>query len=253
MQYLKLDHLVHYIQHLDNFKYPGHLLTLQQGGQHERLGTYNKLAYLNNAYIELIDVYKPDVLQKIIKTDEGRVSFPSKIVQDDYAQGLKTLAFRTQDIEQLKADLEGKDVEVIGPVNMQRENIKGDKTSWKLLYIADPDYRVKPPFFIQWNEQEETRNEKLAPLRQNEFIIQSVELTSTERKHTVDKWQRWFDMEIIDEAASVTTLKLKGDETLFNISDGTDSGYKSVTIKDNKTTSPYTLIIRGLSYKFIAD
>ena len=29
---------------------------------------------------------------------------------------------------------------------MHRENKKGDKLNWKLLYIADPDYMVKPPF-----------------------------------------------------------------------------------------------------------
>ena len=74
---------------------------------------------MNNAYIELLNVNKPEVLQKIIKTEEGRVSFPSKIVQDDYKQGLKTIAFQTSDIDQVKSDLEEKGVEVIGPVNMR--------------------------------------------------------------------------------------------------------------------------------------
>ncbi|WP_436854769.1 VOC family protein [Staphylococcus caeli] len=253
MQNLKLDHLIHYVQQLDNFKYPGHLFTLNQGGQHERLGTFNKLAYINNAYIELLDVYKPDVLQKIVKTDEGRVSFPSKIVQDQYSQGMKTMAFGTTDIEQLKIELEAKGVDVIGPVHMHRENVKGDKTSWKLLYIADPDYRVKPPFFIQWNEHEDVREKKIAPIRQNEFRIKSIDINSTERAHTVRKWQRWFDMELVSESDKTTTLKLKNDDILFNISDGNYSGYKTVTLQDSKTTSPYTLIIRGLSYRFEAD
>ena len=31
---------------------------------------------------------------------------------------------------------------------MERENTKGEKTTWRLLYIADPDYRVKPPFLF---------------------------------------------------------------------------------------------------------
>lgn len=95
MQDLKLDHIVHYVQQLDNFKFPGHLFTLYQGGKHDKLGTYNRLAYLNNAYIELLDIYKPEKLQKIVKSEEGRVSFPSKIVQDQYKQGLKTIAFQT--------------------------------------------------------------------------------------------------------------------------------------------------------------
>ncbi|PHK50226.1 VOC family protein [Staphylococcus edaphicus] len=253
MQYLKLDHIIHYIHHLENFKFPGHLFTLNQGGQHERLGTYNRLAYLENAYLELLDVYKPETLQKIVKTDEGRVSFPSKIVQDHYSQGMKTLALSTTNINQLKEELEGKGIDVIGPVDMHRENIKGDKTAWKLLYIADPDYRVKPPFFIQWEEREQKRDEKLQALRQNEFTIKSIDLHSTERRHTVNKWRHWFDMEVVSEDNKVTILKLNNNDVLFKISDGPNSGYKSVTIKDSKTTSPYTLIIRGLSYKFEAD
>ncbi|MGO3048483.1 VOC family protein [Staphylococcus casei] len=253
MQNLKLDHIIHYVHQLNDFKYPGHLFTLHQGGQHVRLGTFNRLAYLNNAYIELLDVFKPEILQKVIKSDEGRVSFPSKIVQDHYKQGLKTLAFRTQDMEQLKKDLENRNIEVIGPVHMHRENKKGDKTSWKLLYIADPDYRVKPPFFIQWNEREEVRNKKIAPFQQKEFSVKGIELYSTERAHTVKKWQEWFDMTIISESATETTLKLKADDIVYRILDGEYSGYKSIVIKDTLTTSPYTLIIRGVSYRFEAD
>lgn len=65
MQNLKLDHIIHYVHQLNDFKYPGHLFTLHQGGQHVRLGTFNRLAYLNNAYIELLDVFKPEILQKL--------------------------------------------------------------------------------------------------------------------------------------------------------------------------------------------
>src|SRR5699024_11597937 len=70
---------------------------------------------------ELLDVYKPETLQKIIKSEEGRVSFPSKIVQDHYQQGLKTIAFQTQDISKLKENLEAQNIEVVGPIEMDRE------------------------------------------------------------------------------------------------------------------------------------
>ena len=253
MQDLKLDHIVHYVQQLDNFKFPGNLFTLYQGGKHDQLGTYNRLAYLNNAYIELLDIYKPEKLQKIVKSEEGRVSFPSKIVQDQYKQGLKTIAFQTQDITKLKEKLEAQNIDVIGSVEMERENTKGEKTTWRLLYIADPDYRVKPPFFIQWNENIETREEKLISLRQNAFSIKGIEINSTERTHTVEKWQQWFGMEVVNDTETFTTLKLKNDDIVYRIYDGEYSGYKAVTLKDDNTTSPYTLIIRGLKYKVEAD
>ena len=78
MQDLKLDHIVHYVQQLDNFKFPGHLFTLYQGGKHDQLGTYNRLAYLNNAYIELLDIYKPEKLQKLSKVKKGESHFLQK-------------------------------------------------------------------------------------------------------------------------------------------------------------------------------
>ncbi|GGB73550.1 VOC family protein [Staphylococcus nepalensis] len=253
MKDLKLDHIVHYVQQLDNFKFPGHIFTLHQGGKHDRLGTYNRLAYLNNAYIELLDVYKPETLQKIIKSEEGRVSFPSKIVQDHYQQGLKTIAFQTQDISKLKENLEAQNIEVVGPIEMDRENTKGEKTTWKLLYIADPDYRVKPPFFIQWGESVKERETKIAPLRQEAFTIKGIEINSTERNHTAEKWKQWFGMEVVSHSETETTLKLKNDDVVYRIYDGAYSGYKAVILKDNKTASPYTLIIRGLKYKVEAD
>lgn len=143
---LKLDHMIHYINQLQTFKYPGELLRIYDGGKHEKLGTFNRLVYLDNAYIELLDVYNAEILRKITKSEEGRVSFPSKIIQDNFAQGLKTVAFQTDDLDLVKQQLIAKDVDVVGPVNMHRVDEKGNKIHWRLLYIADPDYRVKRHF-----------------------------------------------------------------------------------------------------------
>ncbi|MCP5933929.1 VOC family protein, partial [Klebsiella pneumoniae] len=70
-------------------------MTIQPGGKHPRLGTYNKLSYINENYIELLDV--EDKLMKIAKTEEERVSFATKIAQDNFAQGFKTMCLRTDD------------------------------------------------------------------------------------------------------------------------------------------------------------
>ena len=134
-----------------------------------------------------------------MKSEEGRVSFPSKIVQDGFRQGFKTLAFETDDIEKEKQRLEANGVEVIGPIKMDRENKKGDKKTWRLLYIADNDYLVKPPFFIQWDQDADKRAEQLAPLRQNYFTIESINIESTDRAVTVARWQngtRWRSQKI---------------------------------------------------------
>ena len=38
---------------------------------------------------------------KIAKTEEERVSFATKIAQDNFAQGFKTMCLRTDDIEKV--------------------------------------------------------------------------------------------------------------------------------------------------------
>ena len=250
---LKLDHMLHYINQLQTFKYPGELLRIYDGGKHEKLGTFNRLVYLDNAYIELLDVYNAEILRKITKSEEGRVSFPSKIIQDNFAQGLKTVAFQTDDLDLVKQQLIAKDVDVVGPVNMHRVDEKGNKIHWRLLYIADPDYRVKPPFFIQWEEPLAVRNKKLAPFQQQEFTVTQIRIDSTERAVTVQKWQTWFDMEIIDDTETYTSLKLPNDTIVYEIYDGEVSKYHTVILKDEKATSSYSLIIRGVRYRFDAD
>ncbi|MBM0867306.1 glyoxalase-like protein [Staphylococcus auricularis] len=247
---LKLDHIIHYVQKLPDFKFPGNLLKIHPGGKHEQLGTFNRLVYVENAYLELLDVYKTEQLQKIVKTEEGRVTFPSQIVQDHFHQGFKSIAFQTDDIDQVKADLESRNVEVIGPVNMERVNKKGEKIKWRLLYLADPDYRVKPPFFIQWNEPNDVREQQLSQLRQPNFKIRMIGINSSERAHTVAKWQTWFDMQVVEENEQYTDLKLNNDDIIFRIFVADHSGYQTVVLQDTSATDPYTINIRGAQYRF---
>ena len=161
MQNLKFDHIIHYIKHIDEFQYPGEILKVVSGGLHNRYGTHNKLAYTDLAYIELIGVNDEEKLKKVIKTNEGRVSFIAKIVQDNFKQGFKTFALRTDNIDKLKDDLEAKGIETVGPIQMGRENKRGEQTSWQLLYLNQPHADLKPPFFIQWNKTEEERKAAL--------------------------------------------------------------------------------------------
>lgn len=251
MDDLKFDHIIHYIDHLNQFKYPGDILKINAGGKHHKYGTFNRLSYINDNYIKLLDVEDIEKLKKEAKTNEGRVSFATKIVQDGFKEGFKTVCFRTNDIARVKTELEEKSVEVIGPVKMHRENKKGDQLSWKLLYIADPDYMVKPPFFIEWDEKEEVRQERYQSLNQEQYRIKNIVINSAKREKTVAKWQLWFDMTIIENTEFYTVLKLKNDDITFRIRDNKTSGYESLIIEDSETQTPYKVGIRGAKYKFI--
>ena len=61
---LKFDHMIHYVDQLKGFKYPGELLKIHSGGKHHQYGTFNRLTYINENYIELLDVEDVEKLKK---------------------------------------------------------------------------------------------------------------------------------------------------------------------------------------------
>ena len=60
-------------------------------------------------------------------------------------------------------------------------------------------------------------------------------------------------MEIIDDTETYTSLKLPNDTIVYEIYDGEVSKYHTVILRDEKATSSYSLIIRGVRYRFDAD
>ena len=247
---LKLDHIIHYIHQLESFKFPGEILELQNGGRHHHLGTFNQIAPIKNSYIELLDVENESKLSNIAKTEEGRVSFATKIVQDHFKQGFKGICFRTKDINQVKSTLENRGVDVIGPIDMERENKKGHQIRWRLLYIANPDYTVKPPFFIEWDNSRKQNLSQIHNFNLSSFKIKEVIITSTQRETTVSLWKEWYNMKIVNETATSTDLKLETDEVIYKIEDGKDSGFHTLIMADINATAPYSIFIRGAKYRF---
>lgn len=248
---LKFDHIIHYVDQLEHFNFPGDILKLKSGGNHHKYGTYNKLSYINENYIELLDVEDNEKLKKMAKTSEGDVAFATQIVQDQYEQGFKNICFRTDDIEKVKHSLEDKGVESIGPIAMEREGKKGNKVTWQLLYIVSNDVEdIKPPFFIQWDESDAVRRDKLKDEFQTNFSIEMITIKSSQRQQTVANFQQWFEFDIIDTTDNYTDLILKTDDIYIRIEDSKQSKYHALLIKDNQATMPFSIFIRGAIYKF---
>lgn len=83
---IEFDHVIHYIDGLNQFEFPGKYLEIQSGGQHENLGTYNRLVQIDLSYIELIDIYHQGKMKQQSKTDVGKHSF----CDVDYGKWLST-------------------------------------------------------------------------------------------------------------------------------------------------------------------
>lgn len=250
MVQLKFDHIIHYINHIDEFEYPGEVMKLSPGGLHNRYGTHNKLVYTDLSYIEIIGVSNEEKLKKVIKSNEGRVSFVAKIVQDNFEQGFKAFALRTNDLDKLKEEFETKGLDVVGPIEMGRENKKGEQTSWRLLYLNQPGAKLKPPFFIEWKKTEEERVEALKDKFQLQFKIKAIEIQTTQRALVVDQWQDWFGMEVVSENEDMTILKLPDEAMEYRIQSGRKDQY-ALVIQDTTADTPYHIVTRGGAYHFV--
>lgn len=85
---------------------------------------------------------------------------------------------------------------------------------------------------------------------QKQFKIDKIIIDSSKRSKTLTKWQSWFNMDIIEENENYTDLKLEGDTIVYRIQDAAQSGYNTIVFKDNETTTPYSIIIKGAKYRF---
>ena len=76
---LKFDHIIHYIDQLERFQFPGKLLKLHSGGKHHKFGTFNQLSYINGNYIEMLDVEDKEKLKKLAKSEEDAYHLPLRL------------------------------------------------------------------------------------------------------------------------------------------------------------------------------
>lgn len=119
-----------------------------------------------------------------------------------------------------------------------------------MLYIANPDYRVKPPFFIEWDNNKKQNLSQIHNFNLSSFKIKEVIITSTQRETTVSLWKEWYNLKIVNETATSTDLKLETDEVIYKIEDGKDSGFHTLIMTDINATAPYSIFIRGAKYRF---
>lgn len=124
---LRFDHIIHYVDQLNNFKYPGNILKLSAGGKHHKFGTFNRLAYINENYIELLDVEDVEKLKKKLKQKKVVWRLLRRLCMTIFNKVLKQWRLEHQIWQRLQQTLHEHNIETIGPIEMHRENKKGIK------------------------------------------------------------------------------------------------------------------------------
>lgn len=197
---MKLDHVVWFAKRTPETvasQYPGAVV----GGRHERWGTYNALLYLKNAYIEWLAIENAEVadfsshpLIELLKHDLAT-----------FGEGWGTLCVSTDDIQALNDRLLEMGMETSGVLDASRLTSSGTLKKWKMLFVDENDLTDLPsPFFIQWEESEQSR--RLA-LRAEGTItddsdaerIMECGLVTREPKRTLERWCRILGVQPDDQ------------------------------------------------------
>ena len=157
---MKLDHVVYFTQ-----KEPAQLVVEQQaigrhavlGGSHEKWGTYNALLYTQNAYIEWLSVEKEDVAEQANHPLTDLLLHDLKV-----SDGWGTICLSVEDIERFNEEVENKGFGTSGVLNAERRTADGQIRKWKMLFVNQSVSNELPyPFFIEWEDTDETRFAKL--------------------------------------------------------------------------------------------
>jgi Glyoxalase-like domain len=113
------------------------------GGRHEALGTFNRLVWLGDTYLELIGVFDP-------RLAAGSWVGAPTLRALERGGGLATVALATDDIETDAASLRSRGSDLAEPMAGERTRPDGRVVRWRLSAprTLDPD---RPPFLIEHN------------------------------------------------------------------------------------------------------
>ena len=119
-------------------------LAFTGGGRHERAGTFNRLAFLGDSYLELIGVFDRELVLSSMSFPVGRAALA---VLDAGREGLATWALASDDVEADVARLRDAGSSIGVPVAGSRVRPDGEVVRWITAFPSlGPE---EPPFVIE--------------------------------------------------------------------------------------------------------
>jgi hypothetical protein len=158
--FMKLDHVVYFTEKvfeeiIEEQRDKGRHVVI--GGRHEKWGTHNALQYVKNAYIEWLAVERLDVAEK---ADHPLTRLLLHDLED--GEGWGTVCLSVDGIDRFNEDIENKGFRTSGVLDAERRTTDGQLRKWKMLFVEQSVSGELPyPFFIEWEEAEESRFTKL--------------------------------------------------------------------------------------------
>jgi Glyoxalase-like domain len=118
------------------------------GGRHDAWGTFNRLAFLGDSYLELIGVFDRALVASETGSAVGRATL---VVLDAGREGLVTFALATDDIDGDVGRLRATGSSIAAPVDGSRTRPDGDVVRWRTA-AAGRLGPCDPPFLIEHDD-----------------------------------------------------------------------------------------------------
>ncbi|HEU0243263.1 MAG TPA: VOC family protein [Candidatus Limnocylindrales bacterium] len=119
-------------------------LAVTGGGRHEHSGTFNRLAFLGDTYLELIGVFDRSLVEASAAFAVARASLA---LLDEGREGLATYAVATDDVAAEVARLRAAGSPIGKPVPGSRTRPDGEVVRWATAFpVLGPE---RPPFLIE--------------------------------------------------------------------------------------------------------
>ncbi|TSB44771.1 VOC family protein [Alkalicoccobacillus porphyridii] len=252
---LQFDHVIHYV---DAPKEVQNDLNQQgfhcvYGGRHEQRGSYNTLLHFGLSYIEYLGI---DDFEKFKEAGAQDVTYSpfSTIASDSFKEGFAKICIRTTHLEELAETFKAKGLNVNGPVPLSRRQPDGKLLEWSLLFVGDENSDLPLPFFIDWHQSDEQREQSLrnsgviANNANQHLQIQQIDMAVRDVKETARNWSEWFELDLSDVEydedlhANVQTLHLPGVHVRFAepVQDG-----KAKQVLSDRGERPFQLHLKG--------
>ncbi|MEQ9744690.1 VOC family protein [Pectobacterium actinidiae] len=254
MSTLLLDHVVHYVNNLqDAVKVlTTHHLHAFPGGSHPGWGTHNALSYFGLNYVEFLSIRDADEIaaarDSFLLSRDIQTFLPAR-------QILHRVALRSDDIEASYAELQLQGLVLSPLIAGQRHDKQGNLIEWRMFTIDGDFQGVAYPFIIQWGEPD---NERLALLRERgldrphpagEMTLQSLIFKVQQPEQVAAHWQKLFHFSLA--GASTTELQVGDRRFIFQ------HGEQDALIAVQLATNSQALINKSLfvgegEYQFVA-